>query len=194
MNYDNMSKEMLTEILMQKNNRIEELMVENKKLNYLASIDGMTGALNKKSGLDFLEREFKLTQSKNKNLVVCFIDVDGLKTVNDNFGHEEGDKLLISLTKILKEGIRKTDFVIRIGGDEFLIVFPETTMQEANKVLGRILKLVEKFNQNYKKYSVGFSYGFYDYIKNIEENNCIDKIIKCADVEMYKMKREKRRI
>lgn len=194
MNYDNMSKEMLTKLLIQKNDRIQELLLENKKLNYLASIDGMTGVLNKKSGLGYLEREFKLSQSNNKNLVVCFIDVDGLKTINDNFGHEEGDKLLMIISKILKEGIRKTDFVARMGGDEFLIVFPETTMQEVIKVWGRILKLVEKVNHDYEEYSVSFSYGFYEHIKKLEENSCIDEIIKSADIEMYKMKREKRRI
>ncbi|MGN9163022.1 GGDEF domain-containing protein [Clostridium sulfidigenes] len=194
MSYNNVSKERLIEILIQKDDMLEELRLENKKLSYLANIDGMTGVLNKKSGLGFLEREFKLSQSNNKNLVVCFIDVDGLKTINDNFGHGEGDKLLTCIAKILKEGIRKTDFVIRMGGDEFLIVFPETTMQEVNKVWERILKLVEKINGNYEKYNLSISYGFYEYIKKMEEKLSTSEIIKNADIEMYKMKREKRRI
>lgn len=194
MSYNNISKERLIEILIQKDDMLEELRLENEKLSYLANIDGMTGVLNKKSGLGFLEREFKLSQSNNKNLVVCFIDVDGLKTINDSFGHGEGDKLLTCIAKILKEGIRKTDFVIRMGGDEFLIVFPETTMQEVNKVWERILKLVEKINGNYEKYNVSFSYGFYEYIKKFEEKLSTSEIIKKADIQMYKMKREKRRI
>jgi len=81
-----------------------------------------------------------------------------------------------------------------MGGDEFLIVFPETTMQEVNKVWERILKLVDKINDNYEKYNVSFSYGFYEYIKNFEEKISASEIIKNADIQMYKMKREKRRI
>lgn len=194
MNYNNISKERLIEILIQKDDMLEELRLENEKLSYLANIDGMTGVLNKKSGLGFLEREFKLSQSNNKNLVVCFIDVDGLKTINDNFGHGEGDKLLTCIAKILKEGIRKTDFVIRMGGDEFLIVFPETTMQEVNKAWGRVLRSLDEINKNNEKYNLSISYGFYEYIKKMEEKLSTSEIIKNADIEMYKMKREKRRI
>lgn len=194
MSYNNISKETLIEILIQKDDMLEELRLENEKLSYLASIDGMTGVLNKKSGLGFLEREFKLSQSNNKNLVVCFIDVDGLKTINDSFGHGEGDKLLMCIAKILKEGIRKTDFVIRMGGDEFLIVFPGTTMKEVNKAWGRVLRSLDEINKNNEKYNLSISYGFYEYIKKMEEKLSTSEIIKNADIEMYKMKREKRRI
>lgn len=194
MSYNNISKERLIEILIQKDDMLEELRLENEKLSYLASIDGMTGVLNKKSGLGFLEREFKLSQSNNKNLVVCFIDVDGLKTINDNFGHGEGDKLLTCIAKILKEGIRKTDFVIRMGGDEFLIVFPGTTMKEVNKAWRRVLRSLNEINKNNEKYNLSISYGFYEYIKKMKEKLSTSEIIKNADIEMYKMKREKRRI
>lgn len=194
MSYNNISKERLIEILIQKDDMLEELRLENKKLSYLANIDGMTGVLNKKSGLGFLEREFKLSQSNNKNLVVCFIDVDGLKTINDNFGHGEGDKLLTCIAKILKEGIRKTDFVIRMGGDEFLIVFPGTTMKEVNKAWRRVLISLDEINKSNEKYNLSISYGFYEYIKKMEEKLSTSEIIKKADIQMYKMKREKRRI
>lgn len=189
-----MNKEKIIEILIQKDDMLRKLWLENKKLNYLASTDAMTGVLNRKSGLEMLEREFKLSNINNKNLVICFVDVDGLKIINDTFGHEEGDKLLMSAAKILKESIRKTDFVIRMGGDEFLVVFPETTMKEANKVWGRILKLVEEINKNNEKYNLSLSSGFYEYTKETEKKLTINELIKKADVEMYKVKRERRRI
>ncbi|WP_159314374.1 GGDEF domain-containing protein, partial [Klebsiella pneumoniae] len=126
---------------------LEKLRLENKKLNYLVSIDSMTGVLNRKSGLGLLERELKLAKDNDENLVISFIDVDGLKIINDTFGHEQGDKLLISVAEILKESIRKTDFAIRMGGDEFLVVFPKTTMKEVNTVWGRIIKLIEESNK-----------------------------------------------
>lgn len=143
-----MNKEKLIQILMEKDKILRELRLKNKKLNYLASIDAMTRVLNRKSGLELLERELKFSKINNTNIVVCFVDVDKLKYINDAFGHEEGDKLLINTALILKESIRKTDFVIRMGGDEFLVVFPQTTMKEANKVWYRILKRVEESNEN----------------------------------------------
>ena len=154
MNYYNMSREKLIEILIQKDEMLQKLRLENKKLNYLVSIDSMTGVLNRKSGLGLLERELKLAKDNDKNLVISFIDVDGLKIINDTFGHEQGDKLLISVAEILKKSIRKTDFAIRMGGDEFLVVFPKTTMKEVNTVWGRIIKLIEESNKNNEKYNL----------------------------------------
>lgn len=194
MNYDNISKEKLIKILIQKDHMLRKLWEENKKLNYLASIDAMTGVLNRKSGLELLEGELKLSNINNENLVICFVDVDGLKIINDTFGHEEGDKLLINATKIIKENIRKTDFVIRMGGDEFLIVFPRTTMKEVNKAWLRVLKSLEEINKNNEKYRLSFSYGFYEYSKEIKEKLTVKDLIKKADIEMYNIKREKRGI
>ena len=164
-----MSREKLIEILIQKDEMLQKLRLENKKLNYLVSIDSMTGVLNRKSGLGLLERELKLAKDNDENLVISFIDVDGLKIINDTFGHEQGDKLLISVAEILKKSIRKTDFAIRMGGDEFLVVFPKTTMKEVNTVWGRIIKLVEESNKNNEKYNLSFSYGFYEYSKETEK-------------------------
>lgn len=193
MNYNNMSKEKLIEILIQKDNMLEKLRAENEELNYWANIDAMTGVLNKKSGLEVLEREFELSNNSMDNLVICFIDVDGLKIVNDTFGHKEGDKLLINITKILKESIRKTDFVIRMGGDEFLVVFPQMTIKEVNNVLERVLVLLDEINNANEKYNLSISYGFYQYERETKKELTINELIKRADEEMYKMKREKRR-
>lgn len=193
MNYNNMSKKKLIEILIQKDNMLEKLRAENEELNYWANIDAMTGVLNKKSGLEVLEREFELSNNSRDNLVICFIDVDGLKIVNDTFGHKEGDKLLINITKILKESIRKTDFVIRMGGDEFLVVFPQMTIKEVNNVLERVLVLLDEINNANEKYNLSISYGFYQYERETKKELTINELIKRADAEMYKMKREKRR-
>lgn len=187
-----MDKEKLIEILIEKDNLLRELRLKNKKLNYIASIDAMTGVLNRKSGLELLEREFNFSNIINRNMVVCFVDVDKLKYINDTFGHEEGDKLLINLASILKNSIRKTDFVIRMGGDEFLIVFPQTTMKDANKVWYRILKMVEESNEANEKYNLSLSYGFYEYGKEIENKLTINDLIRRADIEMYKIKSVKK--
>ena len=102
-------------------------------------------------------------------------------------------KLLINVAKILRESIRKTDFVIRMGGDEFLVVFPETTMKEVNKAWYRICRRVEEINKNNDKYNLSLSYGFYEYSKEIQKEMSISDLIKKADAEMYKNKMKKRR-
>lgn len=194
MNYDNVNKEKLIQILIEKDKILRKLFEENKKFKYLASIDAMTGILNRKSGLKLLEKNFHVSNINNTNIVVCFIDVDKFKHINDDFGHQEGDKLLINLASILKNSIRKTDFVIRMGGDEFLIVFPQTTMKEANKVWYRILKKVEDINENNEKYKLSLSNGFYEYDNQIENKLTVNELIRRADTQMYKTKKRKRRI
>lgn len=188
-----MDKEELIKILIQKDEILKRLYLEKEKLNYYAGTDAMTGTLNRRSGLSLLNKELNLSKNNSKNLVVCFIDVDKLKRINDAFGHEEGDKVLIKVAKTLKESVRKTDFVIRMGGDEFLIVFPETTMKEANKVWYRISRRVEDLNKYSHNYNLSLSYGFYEYSKETQKKICINDLIKKADAEMYKEKLKKRR-
>lgn len=188
-----MDKKTLVKILRQKDHMLKKLYLEKEKLNYYASMDAMTGVLNRRSGLELLSKELNLSKIKNKNFVVCFVDVDRLKLINDTFGHEEGDKILISAAKILRESIRKTDFVIRMGGDEFLVVLPKTTMREVNKVWYRICSNVEETNRSINKYNLSFSYGFYEYNKEIQKEISINDLIKYADAEMYKEKLKKRR-
>jgi len=183
-----MEKETLVKILRQKDDMLKRLYLEKEKLNYYASTDVMTQVLNRRSGLELLGKEFDLSKINGKNLVVCFVDVDRLKKINDAFGHEEGDKVLISVAKILREIIRKTDFVIRMGGDEFLVVFPQITMKEVNKAWYRVCRMIEEVNINNDNYNLSLSYGFYEYSKEIQKEMSINDLIKKADAEMYKRK------
>lgn len=188
-----MDKETLIKILRQKDDILEKLYLEKEKLNYYASMDAMTEVLNRRSGLELLSKKLNLSKINNKNLVVCFVDVDRLKMINDTFGHEEGDKVLIGTAKILRENIRKTDFVIRMGGDEFLVVFPETTMKEVNKAWFRICSSIEETNRNINNYNLSLSYGFYEYNKEMQKEISINDLIKNADAEMYKKKLKKKK-
>lgn len=186
MNYEGMDKEELIRILRKKDNILDELYLENQKLDYYVTIDALTGVLNRRSGLELLNKELNLSKVYDKSLIVCFVDVDKFKKINDRLGHVEGDKILISVGKILTESIRRTDFVIRIGGDEFLIVFPKTTMEEASKAWYRICKRVEEINKSKHKYSLSLSHGFCEY--STKNKISSEDLIKKADKEMYKIK------
>jgi diguanylate cyclase (GGDEF)-like protein len=191
--YEDMDRKMLIRILREKDAAIEKLCIEIKKLNYYATTDVMTGALNRSSGLEMLNRELDLSRTGNRNLVVCFADVDGLKAVNDNLGHQEGDKLLINTVKILKGSIRKADFVIRMGGDEFLVVFPGVTMEEVHKIWHRIEEKLKECNENNGNYNFSLSCGFCECRKGMQCEISVEDLIKNADFEMYKGKLQKKK-
>lgn len=185
-----MDKETLIKALRSKDDMLKRLYLEKEKLTYYANTDIMTGVLNRRAGLELFSKKLNFSKIYGENLVVCFVDVDRLKLVNDTFGHEEGDKLLISAAKILRENIRETDLVIRMGGDEFLVVFPKTTMKEVNKVWYKIFGSVEEANENNDKYNLSLSYGFYECNKETQEEMSMTDLIKRADADMYKKRME----
>ncbi|WP_052112968.1 GGDEF domain-containing protein [Clostridium novyi] len=188
MNYENMDKKQLIEILRDRESILKKLYLEKEKLKYYASTDGMTGVLNRRVGLKLLNKEFSLSKSSNESIVVCFADVDKLKIINDKFGHKEGDRVLKFVAQTLKENIRKDDFVIRMGGDEFLIVFPRTTKRDIYYILNRIYKKIKEFNLKEYKYNLSLSYGFSEYKLNEAKDLTLNEVIHKADKKMYKRK------
>lgn len=169
-----------------KNEIIKYLLKENKILKYHASFDNMTKALNRRMGIKLLEKRIQQSENHNKNLIVCFIDIDKLKKINDNFGHIEGDKTLMKVSRIIRTYIRKEDLFIRIGGDEFLLVFSGISLKSAKNILIRICDNIKRFNRSkVKEYEIKISYGFAQIRGNkINVNN----LIRVADKEMYKKK------
>lgn len=94
------------------------------ELKRLASTDSLTGIMNRQTGLDYIQQKIQLCSRYGNIFSVCFIDIDNLKNVNDIFGHREGDRLISTVVVIIKKALRVTDVMCRLGGDEFLIVFP----------------------------------------------------------------------
>lgn len=157
------------------------ILKENEeKLNYLSYYDQLTGLYNRR----FFEEELKrLDIEKNLPLTMVMSDVNGLKLINDSFGHQSGDQLLKDVGEILKKGCRFDDIVARIGGDEFVIILPKTNPKEAEKVIKRIKTLLkEKRNENIEL-SVSFGFGTkYNKTENIEH------ILENAEDDMYSNK------
>jgi len=115
-------------------------------------------------------------------------DVDGLKYVNDNYGHEKGDRLLIAASKIIKNSCRKEDIVARYGGDEFIILLPKASEEDAQHIVDRIreaCKIQSLDNKNNISISLGLSIK-----KGFSEN--IEGIIEKADKNMYIDKAQKK--
>ena len=125
--------------------------------------DKLTGLYNRlyfNEIYDYLIEKFKRDK---KPFSMLIIDIDNFKKINDTYGHTTGDEVLARLSKIIKEIIRKTDFAFRYGGEEFVIIFPETKLDEAYKVSERILKTVpQKIKINLEPITISGGIGEYE--------------------------------
>jgi diguanylate cyclase (GGDEF)-like protein/PAS domain S-box-containing protein len=160
------------------------------ELERLASTDMMTGVLNRRAGLKFLEQGLHLARRKHYKLSICFIDVNNLKWVNDTIGHHEGDEMIRTVCDLLKESLRASDSICRLGGDEFLIILPDCPLSTAKVQWTRFLRRLTAFNKAGKKtYPVSVSHGFAEYEPN-EVVPRINDFINLADERMYEEKKK----
>jgi len=110
----------------------------------LLNEDALTGALNRR-GLDqTLTREIARCQRNDSKLTLAMLDLDYFKRVNDEFGHEAGDQMLIHFANLIRSVLRKSDALVRYGGEEFTLILPETDARGAMLVLGRLQQLMKK--------------------------------------------------
>jgi len=169
---------------------IKEKEVLQRKLKKKANIDELTNLLNRRALFEVIQNIFKYDRKRIKTITICFIDVDKLKYINDNFGHKEGDIVLFKIGKILKDHIREKDYVGRIGGDEFLIYFENITKNKAETIIKRINDKITKENKVISKnYNISISYGCVQY--DPDKHTDLDDMIYAADQKMYKQKRSK---
>lgn len=147
---------------------------------YLSYHDVLTGLYNRR----FYEEEIKkLDTERNLPISIIVGDVNGLKLVNDAFGHDKGDELLKKTAATIKNACRTTDLVARWGGDEFVILLPKTKTEEVEKIVKKIKELF--LNEHVNALSVSISFGW-DTKRKIDED--ILKVLKSAEDYMYKHK------
>jgi diguanylate cyclase (GGDEF)-like protein len=107
-----------------------------------ASIDPLTGIFNRRTGFELLKEEIETANRTESSLSICYIDIDSLKAVNDNLGHDAGDLYLLSLVDILDRFPVTRQHVVRLGGDEFLVMLPACSFDEAEALLGKANQLL----------------------------------------------------
>jgi diguanylate cyclase (GGDEF)-like protein len=130
-----------------KNQQLEALATQldalNQELQLLSVTDGLTKAHNHRHFQERLKSEFARAKRYQEALSCVMIDIDHFKAVNDEHGHPVGDKVLVRLVEILKEGIRGEDLVARYGGEEFVLLLPKTTADHASNLAERVRRQVE---------------------------------------------------
>ena len=161
-----------------------------KQLEEMVRIDSLTGCYSRKYGLELLDRQIKLSQRNKTHLLLAFLDIDNFKTINDTFGHDEGDDVLKEVVRLFKSTLREVDIICRMGGDEFLLVFPESSLGDVRLIRNRLEEKLHQLNCKIEKnYQIQFSIGFSEY--DPKKPKSLDKLIAIADQQMYKEKKYK---
>lgn len=179
----------ITYISLKKTRHLEErINKKTKELEHYAAMDDMTNTYNRRMGMKMLENHFILSKRHRNILSLCFVDIDGLKYVNDSFGHAEGDKLIRDVSEMMRLSIRESDILFRMGGDEFVIIFPECNLNGARKVMRRLAEKMKAYNElSPKGYSASVSFGILESSRYDERT--IEELLAEADNKMYAMKK-----
>lgn len=139
---------------------LKELSERNKEIQEISMHDHLTGLYNRRGFQMLAEQHFSLSKRKKRFFLLIFADMDGLKDINDRFGHDAGDLAIIQTAGILKECFRSTDIVARIGGDEFNILAIDTIFKEFTAIESRMCGLLKKYNNSGKtKFSLNITLG-----------------------------------
>ena len=167
--------------------RIEHLKSELELVNRLVREDQLTGALNRR-GLDgALEREAARAERNGTPLCIALIDIDNFKKINDTYGHQVGDIVLVHLVAIIKETIRTNDLIGRYGGEEFMVLLPDARLDTAAAVMGRLQRGLAAKQIAWAKQQlvVTFSAGIAAHAKG----EGLEALVKRADQALYEAKR-----
>ncbi len=163
---------------------------EKDILGQLSINDPLTGALNRRA----FEVSSEKMLSQSKEVSVIFFDMDFFKQVNDNLGHDAGDKLLVEFSRILKDNFAEYGLVCRYGGDEFVVAANTNSDKKIDEILSKVMKEVhaiklEEDNSQNSDLKIAFSAGIAKYPKDAKD---ISALLKCADSALYNVKKEGR--
>lgn len=169
---------------------ISEQKELEEKLRVLSLIDELTSLYNRRGFFTLAEQEIKRAKRTKSPLLLIFLDLDGLKGINDNLGHQEGDQALRETTTILKNTFRHSDIIARIGGDEFAVLALNSNLEKSEAVLKRLQENLNEFNRKGKyRFKLSLSSGVVSFDP---ESPCnIDELLARADSKMYAQKKKR---
>ncbi|WP_455756963.1 GGDEF domain-containing protein [Sulfurimonas sp.] len=193
--HEDISREDLLELYHKQNRRLNKIIKRNdiqnaelielsQQLKFLANNDPMTNIFNRRYLLEIADVYIKTSKREKTDLCVVMLDIDHFKNINDTYGHDVGDKVIIACADIVKQNIRETDIFARFGGEEFVILLPNTNIDGAFDLCDKIRMLIEA-NILENDVSVTVSMGITKYNDKSED---IDALIKKADLGLYEAK------
>jgi diguanylate cyclase (GGDEF)-like protein/PAS domain S-box-containing protein len=166
-----------------------------EKLHSLSTTDDLTGLLNRRGFFSLAQQQFKVANRTKIGFLLLYVDLDGLKKINDTLGHPEGDQALVETASILREIFRESDIIGRLGGDEFAVLALDRTRgveEEEQAILKRIRESVDAGNaQPGRRYTLSLSAGINTY--DPKKPCSLDEFISRVDTIMYEEKKAKYR-
>lgn len=180
--------------LIQQNQRlqqeIEERLKAEAEVRQLSLTDELTGLHNRRGFFVLAEQQLKIAQRTQTLCCLLFVDIDGLKQINDACGHETGDRLIADAAQALKQTFRDSDIVARLGGDEFVVLIP-ACLDKTDDFSMRLQMSIDRFNQmSDRPYQLSMSVGVY--YCTATEDASLEHFLTQADKLMYTHKRMKR--
>jgi diguanylate cyclase (GGDEF)-like protein len=158
------------------------------RLNHLSMTDSLTGLFNRRALNDMLMHEIERATRYSTDLSLVLCDIDMFKKINDAYGHTAGDRALLSVAAILQQTLRKADIVGRYGGDEFMVILPETSLAGAKKLAEKVRLAIEQLDLELpgnKRVRLTLSMGV---ASCCTPNDNIDTLVALADKALYESK------
>lgn len=177
----------IRERAMKAEEEIIKLQNELDQASIQARLDPLTGALNRRGLDEAFTREVNATRRRGTSLCLAMLDIDNFKQLNDSHGHDSGDAALSHLVSVARTSMRPQDTLARFGGEEFLILLPDTSLQHGVEAMQRLQRELTKrlFLQNNERVLITFSAG----VAQLGESESTDQAVKRADEAMYLAKR-----
>jgi diguanylate cyclase (GGDEF)-like protein len=170
---------------------LEDLEKYNEQLNNISETDELTKLLNRRGFLNRARQMLSIAKRMNRDGALFFADLDGLKGINDTYGHEEGDNAIKAVADVLKKAFRESDVLARLGGDEFTIFTLNTTSDMLNMFEKRIASYVDVYNETSNKaYKVSVSVGVVSFFHT--DVTDIESLMNQADILLYQQKKKKK--
>tara|TARA_B100002052_G_scaffold68112_1_gene61527 strand:+ start:3440 stop:4357 length:918 start_codon:yes stop_codon:yes gene_type:complete len=154
-------------------------------------VDELTGLYNRRGLHTLGNQQVELAKRHNDDIFIFYLDLDGMKEINDTLGHDYGDKALLTSSKIMHRTFRTTDILSRIGGDEFVVVAVKAQYEFIPIIIQRIKDYIKEENDNLKDYQISMSIGVSKV--DLDHEAPLEDAIKNADKEMYRVKVENKK-
>ena len=172
---------------------ITELKRSQEELHSLTMTDELTTLYNRRGFFALAAQSLLYARRTNKKCLVIYADLDGLKEINDRFGHETGSQMIIDVSDIFKSGLRDSDIVARLGGDEFAILAQDVSESAKEIIEQRFQRQIEEFNRkNSRPYTLSVSFGIAGFDPKTETT--VEELVSEADRLMYIQKQSKKTV
>ena len=161
-----------------------ELQKANKRINELLKTDELTGISNRRNFIEYFNKMLASALRHKLPLTLAMADIDDFKTINDQYGHQAGDQVLIDFAKLLSEKCREEDLPARFGGEEFIVLLVHTEVDQGYQMAERIRKAFEEITEIEGPQKITISFG----LARLKEEDTLESLINRADRALYRSK------